>query len=88
MPQKIIIEYRDGREVARRVIEISDADAARETIPQQLRNSIARLDAIITQGDALAGQSTAPTAAQIRGMAAAMADIARGLRWLIVREFD
>lgn len=88
MPPKTMIEYRDGRELSRRVVSIPDADAERDGIPEQLRNSIKRLTTIIAQCDAIANQQTAPTAAQVRGLAGALGDVARGLRWMIKRDVE
>jgi hypothetical protein len=84
MPETRYTEhYQNGQLVSRTPHEVSDAELEREQLPAHLRAALARCSQIATQADALSQQPAAPTAAQIKALAGAVADLARGVRYLI-----
>jgi hypothetical protein len=88
VPEKVHETYRDGQLIATGVVEISDAQAERDAAPARLQQALARLRQIATQADEVAAQQANVSQAQIKGLFAATADMARALRALVIREFE
>jgi hypothetical protein len=78
--------YRDGQLIGTVPYEVSDIELEREQRPAALRDAYTRERQIATQADTLAAQASNVTQAQIKALAAAVADQARHLAALIREE--